>query len=239
MTDIIIICIMLFFAAFLQAASGFGYAIAAMTVLPMFLSLTDCMMVITVCSFSITVYLFMKYRKHVNYKIVILPLVFAMAGVIAGITLLVGSSNELALKILGGFLLVLSIYFFFFANKIRIPNNRISASIAGLASGLTGGFFNIGGPPLVLYYSVAARDKKEYIATLQFIFLFIGIARFVYLAATIGISAKALNITPFGIIASGLGMVIGTLVFDKLPGKIINKVVYVIMALSGIWYLLK
>jgi uncharacterized membrane protein YfcA len=210
-----------------------------MTVLPLFLSLTDCMMVITVCAFFITVYLFMKYRKHVNYRIAVLPLVFSMAGVVAGLTLLVGSSNDLAIKILGGFLIVLSAYFFFFANKVKIPCNRISASTAGLVSGITGGFFNIGGPPLVLYYAVAAKDKKEYIATLQFIFLFMGIARFIYLTATVGISNQILPIIPFGTIASGIGMVIGTMLFDKMPHKIINRVVYVIMAVAGVWYLVR
>lgn len=239
MIDIILICVALFFAAFIQAASGFGYAIAAMTVLPLFLPITDCMMVATLCSFLITVYLFIKYRKHVNYRIAVLPLVFSVAGVIAGITLLVGSSNELAIKILGGFLIVLSVYFFFFAEKVRIPCNRLTASAAGLVSGLTGGFFNIGGPPLVLYYSVAAKNKMEYMATLQFIFLALGITRFIYLTATVGITPQILPIIPFGTIASGIGMVIGTMLFDKLPHKTINRIVYVIMAVAGVWYIIK
>lgn len=237
MTDIILICVILFFASFVQAASGFGYAIAAMAFLPIFLPLTDSMMVTIICSFLIMLFLYIKYRKHVNYKLAVLPLIFSLAGALVGLVLLVNSSNELAIKILGGFLIALSIYFFIFAQRIKIPNNRISASTAGLISGLTGGFFNIGGPPVVLFYSVAAKNKLEYLATLQFLFLCMGVLKFVYFVVTLGISKQVLTIAPFGIAASALGMVLGMALFDKLPSKIINRVVYVIMAVAGVWYL--
>lgn len=237
MTDMILISLILFAAAFVQSASGFGYAITAMTVLPLFLPLTDSMMVTIICSFFMILYLFLKYRKHVNYKIAFLPFVFSLAGAYVGLVLLVGSPNELALKILGGFLIVLSVYFFIFAQRIKLPNNRVSASVAGLVSGLVGGFFNMGGPPVVLFYSVAAKDKKEYIGTLQFLFLCMSILKFSFFTATLGISEHVLTIIPFGVASSAVGMVLGMMAFDKMPDKIINKVVYVIMALSGIWYL--
>ncbi len=142
----------------------------------------------------------------------------------------------MAIKILGGFLIALAVYFFFFSQKLKIPNNRISASVARLISGLTGGFFNIGGPPVVLFYSVAAKSKLEYLATLQFMFLCMSVLKFVYLAVTLGISRQVLIISPFGIAASALGMVLGMALFNKLSSKIINRIVYVIMAISGIWY---
>ena len=238
MTDIILICVILFFASFVQAASGFGYAIAAMAFLPIFLPLTDSMMVTIICSFLIMLFLCIKYRKHVNYKLAVLPLIFSMAGAFVGLVLLVNSSNDLAIKILGGFLIALSVYFFVFAQRIKIPNNRISASTAGLISGLTGGFFNIGGPPVVLFYSVAASSKLEYLATLQFLFLCMSVLKFVYFVVTLGISKQVLTIAPFGIAASALGMVLGMALFDKLPSKVINRVVYVIMAVAGIWYVI-
>ncbi len=238
MTDIILICVILFFAAFVQAASGFGYAIAAMAFLPMFLSLTDGMMVTVICSFLTSLYMFSKYRKHVEYRIVFLPLAISLVGAVIGLFLLTNTSNDLAIKILGGFLIALAIYFFFFAQKIKIPNNRISASVAGLLSGLTGGFFNIGGPPVVLFYSVAAKNKFEYLATLQFMFLCMSVVKFTYLTATLGLSREVLTIAPFGIAVSALGMVLGMILFKKMPEKIINRVVYVIMAISGIWYVI-
>ncbi|MBT3318269.1 MAG: sulfite exporter TauE/SafE family protein [Clostridia bacterium] len=237
MADIILICLVLLFASFVQAASGFGYAIAAMAFLPIFLPLTDGMMLTIICSFPIMLYLYIKNMKHVNYRIAVLPLVFSLAGALVGMMLLVNSPNALALRILGGFLVALAIYFFMFSEKIKIPNNRISASVAGLVSGLTGGFFNIGGPPVVLFYSVAAKDKKEYLATLQFLFLCMSVVKFTYFAATLGISKQVLTIAPFGVGISVVGMVLGMLVFNKLSGKVVHRVVYVIMALSGLWYL--
>ena len=237
MTDIILICVILFFASFVQAASGFGYAIAAMAFLPLLLPLTDGMMLTIICSFPIMLYLYIKNIKHVNYRIAVLPLVFSLAGALVGLMLLVNSPNALALRILGGFMVALSIYFFIFSERIKIPNNRISASVAGLVSGLTGGFFNIGGPPVVLFYAVAAKDKREYLATLQFLFLCMSIVKFTYFTAKIGIAKQVLVISPYGVGVSLLGMVLGMLVFNKLSGKVIHRVVYVIMALSGLWYL--
>jgi len=237
--DTVLICLILFFASFVQAASGFGYAITAMAFLPLLLPLTDAMMVTIICSFLIMLYMYIKYRKHVNYKIAWLPLLLSLVGAYAGMALLINSPSDIALKILGGFLILLSIYFFVFAQRIKLPNNRISASVAGLLSGLTGGFFNMGGPPVVLYYSVAAKDKNEYYATLQFLFICMSLLKFGYFAITLGISEEVLKVSPFGIATSIAGMVLGMFVFNKLPDKIINRMVYVIMIVSGIWYIIK
>jgi len=42
----------------------------------------------------------------------------------------------------------------------------------------------------------------------------------------------------FGVAASALGMVLSMAMFNKLSSKIINRIIYVIMALSGIWYVI-
>ncbi len=84
-----------------------------------------------------------------------------------------------------------------------------------------------------------AKNKKEYIATIQFLSLSMILLKFIYLSATIGISKQAMKISPFGVITSVFGMILGMFVFDKLPHKTINRIVYVIMAVAGIWYVVR
>lgn len=53
----------------------------------------------------------------------------------------VSIDNDIYVRVLGAGLIVLSIYFFFFSNKIKIPANQWTAASAGIISGLINGFF--------------------------------------------------------------------------------------------------
>lgn len=236
-SKIIIICLITFLGAFIQASTGFGFAIVAMATIPLLLTMTDSIMLLLFCSVVTIGYLAIKNIRYVNYKQLILPLIFSLAGNYIGLTVLVNMGNELAIKLLGGLMILLSIYFFFFADKIRLPINQLSASTAGVISGLLGGFFNIPGPPMVLYYSVAIKQKKEYFSTLQMLFFINTVFKLGYLLIFNRISDYILPIIPYAVVFSIIGMIIGFALFKHLSTKSVKRIVYLLMACSGIWFI--
>lgn len=226
-------------AAFVQAATGFGFAIIIMSIWPMFLPVSEATQLMMFGSFVTVTYIAIKYRRHINFKIVGVPLLFALGGTLLGLNLMLETDNDLVIKIIGGIMMTLSVYFFVFSKRVRIRENIWTASMAGSLSGILSGFFNITGPPLVLYYSAAAKDKEEYTGTVQFLFAVILVFKMVYLFFKCGLSELVISHIPITAVASAIGMLLGLRVFRTLPTETVKKIVYILMFLAGIWYVVQ
>lgn len=68
------------------------------------------------------------------------------------------------------FLILLGIYFLFFASKIKIKPNFFTAMVVGLLSGVLSAFFTVGGPPIIVYLLNATDSREEYLGSVQFYF---------------------------------------------------------------------
>lgn len=225
--------------ALVQSSTGFGYAILVMALWPLALSVPDTTQLLMFGCMVTSGYIAFKYRKHINLKLVLIPLILGLAGNYIGLTILLGMDNMVAVRIIGVLLVLLSVYLYFFSGKVKIPSNIWASSLAGAASGLMGGFFNIAGPPIVLYYSAAARDKEEYNATVQFLFSVLIACKIVYLFVVRGLPETVLRLTPPVVVGSVLGMLIGLYLFDRLSTVTIKKLIYIFMFFSGLWYILR
>lgn len=238
MSHIVLICFITILAAIIQAASGFGYGLILMALFPLFFSIPDSIILILLSNMVGMTYITLKYVKFVNWKIFIIPALLSLIGNYFGLVGILSIDNDLGIKFLGILLVMLSLYFFFFSNRITIPNNHISASITGALSGLMGGFFNIPGPPVVLYYSVATKTKEEYMGTLQMFFSVGVILKIVYLFLNHDISKETISYLPFLAVAALAGTLIGNFVFKKISVRHIKNAIYIVMALSGIYYVI-
>ncbi len=68
---------------------------------------------------------------------------------------------------LGVVLILFSIYFWYFNKKIHLRPTLPTQIGTGVISGLMGGFFNMQGPPAVLYFISTTKDKNQYMAMAQ------------------------------------------------------------------------
>ena len=81
------------------------------------------------------------------------------------------SSLVIAIFLLSVALIVISIYFALFSQKIKLPTTKKVQVGAGTLSGLMGGFFGMQGPPAVLYFIQSEPTKEHYMAMAQTYFL--------------------------------------------------------------------
>jgi len=234
---LILICLVALVSAFVQAATGFGMSIIVMAFWPLFLPVADCTILLLITSGFSIVTMAIKGIKHTNFRLILLPSVFSIAGFLAGFFTLISFDNSLMVKILGGILVAFSFYLFFFSEKLRIPNTRLSASVAGAFSGILAGLVNIPGPPMVLYYSVATEDKHEYMGTIQTFFAIHLVVKIIIYFAVRGISPVVVSYLPFTVISALAGMILGMYVFKSLPAGSLKRLIYIIMAAAGGWYL--
>ena len=147
--------------AFTQSSSGFGFSIITMSLFPLFFSVIDSMILVVLTNMVAVTFIVIRYFKHIQFRLLIIPVILSLITTYIGLINIVSIDNHIIIKVLGIALILLSIYFLFFANKIKVPANQLTASIAGITAGLMNGFLSIPGPPVVLYYSAALEDKRE------------------------------------------------------------------------------
>ncbi len=222
-------------ASFVQRVSGFGSGITAMMFMPYIFNDTPTAAAISsLWSTATSSYNAVKYRKNIAFKMII-PLLCSCAVVLpVAVTFSKVVPQRIMKMILGVVLVILSVYFLSLSNKIKmrptITNGIISGSLGAALSGL----FATGGPPVVLYLVNATDNKTIYFASIQFYFAIMGIYSAIIRAINGIIDLKVLLYVIIGFVGCLVGDSVGRLVFNKLNGEKVKKVIYIVMIISGI-----
>ena len=222
-------------AGFIQRVSGFGLGIFAMLFLPYLMTEPVAAAAVScLISCGATTYNTIKYRKYIPYKTT-LPLILAsLITIPIAVYYAASVSGEFFKMLLGVVLILISIYLLFFDSKISIKPTVKNGLLAGTAGGVLGGLFSTQGPPVVLYLTYATKEKMVYFAGLQFYFCLTN-----YYATAIRvmngiITSEVLFVALTGFAGCMAGDLLGRLVFDKLDGARLKKVIYAGMIISGL-----
>ena len=222
-------------AGFIQRVSGFGLGIFAMMFLPHFLPSHTAAATISCLFSSVTsTYNAILYRKSVAYKMVLPMLLTALITIPVAVHFSAAVSGDVFKILLGGALVVLSLYFLFFNKRIRmrptVPNGLIAGSVSGILSGL----FSTGGPPAVLYLSCATENNITYFATIQFFFCVTNLYATAVRIVNGIVTSDILLSSAIGIVGCMIGDYLGKAVFDKLDSDKLKYIIYIGMTISGI-----
>lgn len=229
-----LVALVTFAGSYIQGATGFGFGIFAMIFLPSLLQYTEANVLSSMLSaFSALFVSILMFRK-IHWKNLIFPVIGSLISTYFAVSIIKTQSPKVLTLLLGIALFVLSIYFFLFANKVKISPTWYAGLIAGVISGIMGGMFSMSGPPVVIYFMQSEEDSDKYFATISAYFVLSG-------AVAIGTKAAAGFITETVLIALGIGtlaMLLGSFVGkrtrDKINPNMIKKVVYGFMAVSGL-----
>jgi uncharacterized membrane protein YfcA len=173
--------LILLLSGFTMSFAGFGFALVSVPLLALFLSVK----VAVILQFPYCMGLFMyqawHYRKHFSWT----PMQPLFLGTILGLTagtLLLYHLPESLLKRILAFFIMLFVLFNFFSSNRRFAKHRVHSPwlgrICGFVSGSFLGAYTIGGPPIVMYFSLITKDPleaKSFMATF-FSILFIVLA---------------------------------------------------------------
>jgi uncharacterized protein len=235
----IYVFLVIFVAAVAQGAIGFGFAIVAVPLLGLFMPFKDGVMLTLVLFLLTTLIMTIKLNKCINYKMA-LPVIIASITVSAvSIQILNKADNDLIYRMLGLFLVLMALYLFFIAKRLRVRPSLGKALIAGSISGFFGGIFNIEGPPLVVYYLFSGKDKHEYNATIQFTFFSAALFRTILNVSNGNITFDIWMSSIAGILGLLAGLKLGVYVFRKTNTSKLNSIIYIFIAVIGILIMIR
>lgn len=233
--DIVLLVLIGAGAGFVQRVSGFGLGIFAMMFMPHFLP-SHTMAATISCLFSCgtSAYNAVKYRKDTDYKTVLPVLIAAMVCIPVAVWFSAKVSVSVFEYLLGGVLIVLSIYFLFFNSRIKIRPTAANGVLAGALGGTLNGLFSTGGPPVVLYLTQTTEDNLTYFATIQFYFGITNIYAVAMRALNGVLTLETLGYAAVGLVGCMAGDFLGKQVFDKLDSNKLKTIIYIGMIISGI-----
>lgn len=235
-----ITCGVLLAAQLVYVLFGFGSGLIAVGGLALVLpELKDVVVILLLISLPAELFVVYSSRRHLRWREVLLICSGIAVGVPLGALVLKTTEGGLALLLLGAFLLVASsgLYALPAGKHIRWP--AFAAPPVGLVSGLLGGMFGTGGPPLIFYYQLAGTEKLAFRANLMAIFLLVTTIRLpTYLV--IGLItwprvASAAAVLP----AVLLGGWLGHRLHLQLPERLFRRLVCGVLFLIGVLLLLR
>jgi hypothetical protein len=235
MYEILLVIVSILCASFLQGFLGFGYGLALMTIMPFFLPITTATILVSFSSAFIGIFMLWRNWKNYDLKVILYPLIGSFLFIPLGVFLL-NYVKEETLKLFLGLLLIL-ISLFFLTKKdqqVRIKPKAGTGIVVGAMAGILNGMLSVGGPPLVLYFVHAAKDKFNYKASMDLIFLLSSIYRLIWLYAYGNITSDMRSILLAAVLAGVTGTLLGFNLLIKTDRLVITKTIYIIMIIAGL-----
>ena len=223
-------------ASFVQRTVGFGFGIFIMTALPFLMpSYGEAVTLSGLLSLTSAAVIMLKYLKFVTWRR-LLPMIgaFAVFSTVA-ICLLDKIEGRSMRMILGVMLVVISLYFSFFKEKMQRLIRPTAGWLLGTGSvsGVMGGLFGMHGPPVVLYLVASEPDKDHYMGMIQTYAAITNVTMLAvrayngYVTPTVGWSYL------YGLAGLAIGILAGGWAYRHIPARIFTYVVYAYIGISG------
>lgn len=162
-------------AATVQSLTGFGFALVAVSLLPLLMDLQTAVPLIVLISAAGNALLCWHYRHSFEGEIVARLIAASLITVPLGLWGLNYFPEQWSLRLLGGLILAYVIYdgFQFSLPSLQSPN---WAYAFGAVSGVLTGAFNTGGPPVVVYGSCHRWRPEQFKSNMPSVFLVTSLA---------------------------------------------------------------
>ena len=230
----ILIILITFLAGIVQGVTGFGAGIVMMMILPTFFALPQSAGISTAIGLFLNLSMVLMYRKHINFKAIIIPSISFLFITSAAILFSTHVDQVLMKKLLGVLFVCLSIYYIFFNKqtnkKLSLPVSILFIVISGICSGL----FGIGGPLMVLYYLSQINKQEEYLGTIQTFFLINSIYNTGLRIFTGILQPEHILLIMMGIVSIVIGGIVAKKIVNKLDGALLRKITYVMIGIAGL-----
>ena len=237
MSVLMIGSIVIFFSAFIQGITGFGFAVVAIPFLSLFVPLQMVVPIVGILGIFINFYIYFRERSYVEFKEVRMLLIFIILLTPLGTYLLV-VINELYLKVVTGFL-VLSFGICLWKGKsFRVKNEKSALVTVGSISGLLNGSIGLMGLPIALFMTNQKAKKNVFRANIALLGFVVAILTFFNYTIIGLINKEVIQSSLWLCISLVLGSLLGVKIDKLIKQTLFLKISTLVIMLSGFFTLL-
>ena len=168
---ILLIVVIVFFAALVQTLSGFGFALIVMPLMAIVLGLRAAAPLVALAGLTVYTVNLIRYRQAVNLREVLRLSAGSALGIPVGVWALANVDESLVKALLGLILVAYAVYALARPAAAGLCSPRWVYP-AGFVAGCLGGAYNTAGPPVIVYASLRRWPREKFRAVLQAFFLF-------------------------------------------------------------------
>lgn len=166
---IILLFVMVFFAAFVQTLSGFGFSLVVMPLVTFAVGLHMAAPLVALAGLTLYAVNLARYHRRMNFGELARLAGASALGIPVGVWALIHVDESVIKAALGVTLIAYAAYELAWPSAMRLRGTRW-AYLAGFAAGCLGGAYNTPGPPVVVYGALRQWARDEFRAVLQALF---------------------------------------------------------------------
>lgn len=235
--DFFFLALVLFAAVLTQSIAGFGVALVAMPFLVSLMRPVEASTLMAITAIPLQIIILWRYRHALQARSLWKLMVGALFGIPIGVEVFAHWDQQVIFTVLGVLLIAYSLYSLIQLKLPKIPSNKWAFGF-GFASGLLGGAFNTGGPPLVIYGQSRSWEADQFKANLQLLLMvnssFVVIAHLAAGHITNAVLTSYVIALPTVFVATAVGFRISKYVDEAL----FRRVVLILLLVVGIRLLL-
>lgn len=226
----------------LQGAIGFGFGLLAVALLSVVRPLRESTPLVALLNAPVVFYVYWKLRHAVVWSRLVPVLVGVLMGIPIGVLALTRWPNDILVRILGVVTIAAAARTLLKRDlgeedpdtAPRHPMDRLTGLGIGLASGMLGGAYNAGGPPVISWVYSCPWSKEQRTATVQAIFCVSIVARIGFMAANGLYHPPLLLAAAICMPGAVLGGVLGHRLFHRFSKRKLEVVVSVVLLILGL-----
>lgn len=222
----------LFAAAFIRSALGFGEALIAVPLLSLLMPVEVAAPVAVLSSIAVALIAVVQDWRQIHLSSAVWLLLPTFVGIPIGLIALKSMPEAIVKAALGAIIVAFSIFMLRNHRRYELKTDR-SAWIFGFFAGVLGGSYGMNGPPLVVFGSLRRWTPQHFRATLQAYFLVASAAGMAgYRIAGLW-SARVNEVFLWSLPAAIVAVFLGRSVNRRLdPGRFILAVYYCLAAIG-------
>jgi uncharacterized membrane protein YfcA len=228
----------IFVAAFVRGALGFGDALVGMPLLVLCLSLPVATPLMALVSFILAISMLATSWRQVDVHSAWRLVVGSLPGIPLGLLLLKSAPSAIAETVLGLVLIGFGLYSLLGPRLAELKDER-TAVLFGFVAGVLGGAYNSNGPPAVIYGALRRWSPERFRATMQGYFLPTGLV----IMAGHGLgglwTGKVLSLFAYCLPVVAVARWLGGRAARRLSGEQFQRFVYGFLVLMGVVLLVR
>ena len=230
MPDLMVANLIVAFAAFSQACTGFGFSVMATPFLLLVFAASDAIQINIILSILISAVLLPRLVADVDWDLCRKLVLGSILGAPIGLLIYLVANADYLRASVGGILLVLTLLIIL---RFRITRTRRRDMVIGGISGLLTGGLGMPGPPLLVYFAGTGMAPRVLRSTSLVYFLFIYsltlILQILAGSAAGATFTTALYLTP----AAAVGVIAGQWMFWRINQGVFMALVHALLLATG------
>jgi hypothetical protein len=232
-STLIFAAIIVLLAAFVRAASGFGYALLATPMLTLVMEAKSVVVLNMILGSVSNVLVFWQMRRHIDFRRAVLLSLGSIPGMPIGAYLL-SSLDQSIIKLAIAVVVIPFSILLLLGHSHQFKRDTLGSVVAGFMGGLLGGSTGLGGPPVVLFLLNQGMVTERFVGTLSAYFLFNGVILIGTYSSlgmvTSDILTKAAVLLP----TLWLGSYIGIKLLPKINAVLFKRIASVIVTVTAV-----